>query len=150
MKKPEHYAATGRIVALAEKAALSKKKELSASQINKGMANPLQMMPFLIREFIQPVGWANNRLTEIMQDIDSNGFDAQLTLVQQGEAQRGYYTEKSAKSGAERQSAFADERKSQGLFMAKDWLPEEDRDLFKEWCLDRRRKAGKLLPRDGA
>ena len=150
MKAREHYTATGRIVALAEKAALGKKKELSAGQINKGMANPLQMMPFLIREFIQPVGWANNRLTEIMQDIDSNGFDAQLTLTQQGNAQQGYYAEKSAKSGAERQSDFSEARKKQGLFMVKDWLPEEDRELFRAWCLDRRRKAGTLLPKDGA
>ena len=148
MNKNEHYRAIGRLVALAEKAAFGKKKELSVSQINKGIANPLQMMPFLIREFIQPVGWANNRLTEIMQDIDPRGFDAQLTLIQQGEAQYGYYSEKATKSGAERQSAFADERKSQGLFMAKDWLPNEDRDLFKSWCLDRRRLAGKLLPKD--
>lgn len=150
VKKSEHYEAIGRIVALAEKAALSKKKELSASQINKGLSNPLQMMPFLIREFIQPVGWATNRLTKIMLGINSIGWDAQLTLAQQGDAQRGYYAEKSEKSGAERQSDFAAARKKQGLFMAKDWLPEEDRELFREWCIDRRRLAGKLLPKDGA
>ena len=150
MEKTEHYEATGRIVALAEKAALSKKKELSASQVNKGLANPLQMIPFLIREFIQPVGWANNRLVELMQNVDPSGWDAKLTLVQQGEAQRGYYAEKSAKANAERQSSYSDDRKEQGLFMAKDWLPNEDRQLFKDWCLDRRRRAGKLLPKDGA
>lgn len=53
-------------------------------------------------------------------------------------------------SGADRQLKFADDRRKEGLVVVKDWIPSEDRALLKAWCLERRKLAGKLLPKDGA
>ena len=55
-----------------------------------------------------------------------------------------------AKTQAERDESRRERNKERGLVQLKDWLPVDDRDLFKAWCLDRRKLAGKMLPKDSA
>ena len=71
-------------------------KGLTAKEINDATQRPGEHFARLHGRVIRNMPrWADERLIELLNQLDPEDFDLNLTLVQQGQWQLGYYHEKS-------------------------------------------------------